>query len=137
MSEDYRIEQLSEQDCWDILSREGFGRLAVAPLGEPDIFPVNFLVDDGKLLMRTAAGTKLAELTLNSSVAVETDGGRDGDTAWSVVLKGTARMVDRFTETYEHDAKHLETWLPSDKPIYVEITPHEVTGRRFLRGAAV
>lgn len=137
MSEDYRIEELSEQACWEILAREGFGRLAVAPLGEPDIFPVNFLVDEGKLLMRTAAGTKLAELTLNSSVAVETDGGRDGDSAWSVVLKGQARKVEGFTKTYEHDAKHLQTWLPTDKPIYVEITPHEITGRRFFRGAAV
>lgn len=137
MSEDYRIEDLSEQECWEILAREGFGRLAVAPLGEPDIFPVNFLVDEGKLLMRTAAGTKLAELTLNSSVAVETDGGRDGDAAWSVVLKGQARMVEGFSRTYEHDAKQLQTWLPTDKPIYVEITASEVTGRRFLRGAAI
>jgi hypothetical protein len=32
-------------------------------------------------------------------------------------------MVDSFSETYADDEKHLETWLPSDKPIYVEITP--------------
>lgn len=130
-------EELTDAQCWDLLDATRFGRLATCAAGEPDIFPVNFLVEPGKLLMRTAAGTKLAELTLNSSVAVETDGGRDGDAAWSVVLKGQARMVEGFTRTYEHDTKQLQTWLPNDKPIYVEITAYEVTGRRFLRGAAI
>ncbi len=136
MNEDYRIVELEAQECWDILDRERFGRLAVAIGGDPDIFPINFLVDDGKLLMRTAAGTKLTELVINSAVAVEADG-RDGDVAWSVVLKGIARKVESFSETYEDDGKHLETWLPSDKPIYVEISARSLSGRRFYRGGAV
>ncbi len=136
MSEDYRIVDLSPQECWEILDRERFGRLALAVHGDPDIFPINFLVDDGKLLMRTAPGTKLTELVINAAVAVETDG-RDGDEAWSVVLKGVARMVESFSETYADDAKALETWLPSDKPIYVEIAARSLSGRRFFRGSAV
>ena len=127
---------MSTQECWEILDRERFGRLAVAVNGDPDIFPINFLVDDQKLLMRTAPGTKLTELVINSAVAVEADG-RDGDTAWSVVLKGVARMVDSFSETYADDGKALETWLPSEKPIYVEIIARSMSGRRFLRGSAV
>ena len=136
MSDDFRIEQMSTQECWEVLDRERFGRLAVAVQGEPDIFPINFLVDNGTLLMRTAAGTKLTELVINAAVAVEADG-RDGDEAWSVIVKGLARMVDSFSETYADDGKELETWLPSDKPIYVEITARSMSGRRFLRGSAV
>lgn len=136
MSDDFRIEQMSTQECWAVLDRERFGRLAVAVQGEPDIFPINFLVDNGTLLMRTAAGTKLTELVINAAVAVEADG-RDGDEAWSVIVKGLARMVDSFSETYADDEKHLETWLPSDKPIYVEITVRDISGRRFYRGSAV
>lgn len=136
MSDDFRIEQMSTQECWEVLDRERFGRLAVAVQGEPDIFPINFLVDNGALLMRTAPGTKLTELVINAAVAVEADG-RSGDEAWSVIVKGLARMVDSFSETYADDEKHLETWLPSDKPIYVEITVRDISGRRFYRGAAV
>ena len=136
MSDDFRIEQMSTQECWEVLDRERFGRLAVAVQGEPDIFPINFLVDNGTLLMRTAAGTKLTELVINAAVAVEADG-RDGDEAWSVIVKGLARMVDSFSETYADDEKHLETWLPSDKPIYVEITVRDISGRRFYRGSGV
>ena len=62
MSDDFRIEDMTEQECWATLDRERFGRLAVAVHGEPDIFPVNFIVDGNGLLMRTAAGTKLTEL---------------------------------------------------------------------------
>ena len=134
MSEDFRIEQMSEAECWEVLDQERFGRLAVAVGGDPDIFPINFLVDDGKLLMRTAAGTKLTELVINSAVAVEADG-QDQTEAWSVVLKGNARMVDSLSETYADDEKRLETWLPSAKPIYVEITPRQLTGRRFYRNS--
>ncbi|HRW18295.1 MAG TPA: pyridoxamine 5'-phosphate oxidase family protein [Dermatophilaceae bacterium] len=132
MSDDFRITDLSDQECWELLDQARFGRLAVAFQGTPDIFPINFIVDEGTLLMRTAPGTKLTELVINSAVAVEADH-KGEDEAWSVVLKGTARMVDSLSETYADDEKHLETWLPSDKPIYVEISADSLSGRRFHR----
>ena len=136
MSDDFRIEELPDPECWELLDRVRFGRLAIAPMGDPDIYPVNFLVDGTTLLMRTAPGTKLADIVVNSAVAVESDG-IDGDVAWSVIAKGRARMVSSFTEIYAMDEKHLESWLPSDKPIYVEITVQSVSGRRFFRGSAL
>lgn len=135
MSEDYRIVEMTEDECWAALDRERFGRLAVAVGGDPDIFPINFIVDEGTLLMRTAPGTKLTELVIHAAVAVEIDG-QGPQEAWSVILKGDARMVDSFSETYADDEKQLQTWLPSHKPIYVQIVPTQLTGRRFYRGAA-
>ncbi|MGV1007357.1 MAG: pyridoxamine 5'-phosphate oxidase family protein [Dermatophilaceae bacterium] len=136
MSDDFRIEELPEQECWELLGRVGFGRLAMAPMGDPDIYPVNFLVDGTRIIMRTAAGTKLADIVVNSAVALESDG-IEGDVAWSVIAKGRARMVSSFTEIYAMDEKRLQSWLPSEKPIYVEITVESISGRRFLRGTAV
>lgn len=136
MAEDYRIEELSERECWDLLAQAQFGRVALAPLGDPDIFPVNFLVDGTTVLIRTAAGTKLSDVVVNSAVAVEADA-QEGDRAWSVLAKGRARIVDTFSETYAKDELHLESWLPNEKPIYVEISIDRITGRRFLRGSAL
>jgi nitroimidazol reductase NimA-like FMN-containing flavoprotein (pyridoxamine 5'-phosphate oxidase superfamily) len=99
MSEDYRIVELSDNECWEILDRERFGRLAVAVHGDPDIFPVNFLVDDGKLLMRTAPGTKLTELVINSAVAVEADGA-----ALRVTVRYTLARGGRVTSTFTREA---------------------------------
>ena len=40
-------------------------------------------------------------------------------------------------DIYADDGKALETWLPTEKPIYVEIIARSMSGRRFLRGSAV
>ena len=68
------------------------GRLAVSILERPDIFPVNHVVDHGRIVFRTAAGTKLAAAVLGRAVAFEVDGYDSvAGEAWSVVVKGRAR----------------------------------------------
>ena len=85
-------EILSESECWELLDHAAVGRLAVDIAGQPDIFPINFVVDKSGIVFRSAAGTKLAGAVLNRLVAFEIDGYEPGDrTAWSVVVKGQAR----------------------------------------------
>ena len=101
--------------------------------GEPDIYPVNFVASDKRLVFRTAEGTKLLELTVNNRVAFETDGvGRDE--AWSVVVRGEARVLEKQAEIEAADQLPLRPVIPTLKYIYVEITPKMVTGRRFQLG---
>jgi nitroimidazol reductase NimA-like FMN-containing flavoprotein (pyridoxamine 5'-phosphate oxidase superfamily) len=127
------IEFLTEEDCWQLLRSSSLGRLAVSAGGEPDIYPVNFVASDGRLLFRTAEGTKLLELTVNNHVAFETDGvGRDE--AWSVVVKGTASALEKRSEIDAADQLPLRPLIPTLKYVYVEITPTQVTGRRFPLG---
>lgn len=125
-----QVQTLTDDECWEVLLSASLGRLAVSVAGEPEIFPVNFVTADRRILFRTAQGTKLLELTVNNHVAFETDGvGRDE--AWSVVVKGTARILDKQAEIDAADQLPLRPLIPTLKFIYVEITPHEVTGRRF------
>jgi uncharacterized protein len=127
------VEDLGDEDCWQLLRSSSLGRLAVSVGGEPDIYPVNFVASDGRLLFRTAEGTKLLELTVNHRVAFETDGvGRDE--AWSVVVKGTARALEKRSEIDAADQLPLRPVIPTLKYVYVEITPTRVTGRRFPLG---
>jgi nitroimidazol reductase NimA-like FMN-containing flavoprotein (pyridoxamine 5'-phosphate oxidase superfamily) len=127
------VEVLSEAECWDLLLSSSLGRLAVSVGGEPDIFPVNFVATDNRLVFRTAQGKKLLELTVNSLVAFETDG-VGTDQAWSVVVKGTARVLERQSEIDEADQLPLRPLIPTLKYIYVEVTPQHVSGRRFPIG---
>ena len=46
--------ELDERDCWEMLGHASVGRLAVDVGGEPDIFPINFVVDDRTIVFRTA-----------------------------------------------------------------------------------
>jgi len=129
----YPVRHLSEDECWELLISSSFGRLAMSIAGEPDIYPVNFIASDRRLLFRTAEGTKLLELTVNDKVAFETDGiGRDE--AWSVVVRGQARVLDTQADIEAADQLPLRPLIPTLKYIYVEITPQVVTGRRFELG---
>jgi len=127
------VEELSENESWQLLRDNSFGRLAVSAAGELDIFPINYYADGSTILLRTAPGTKLVEMTINGYVAFEIDGYTDTE-AWSVVAKGAARWLDTRAEIDEADAQPLTSWIPTLKYVYVRITPTHVSGRRFVRG---
>ena len=125
-------EVLDEAECWQLLESAAVGRLAVDIAGKPDIFPVNFVVDAGTILFRTAAGTKLAAAALLHHVAFEIDGYEpQSHTAWSVVIKGWAQQVEAMDEVFAAEDAPLFPWVASKKPNFVRITPRELTGRRF------
>ncbi|MBG6053919.1 nitroimidazol reductase NimA-like FMN-containing flavoprotein (pyridoxamine 5'-phosphate oxidase superfamily) [Salinibacterium sp. CAN_S4] len=128
-----QIIPLNDQEMWALLDRTPMGRLAVAAAGELDIFPVNYIVDESSILFRTAAGTKLVELTVNAAVAFEIDG-FDETTAWSVVVKGRAARLDRQAEIDRADTLPLTPWIPTLKYTYVRVTPTSLSGRSFRRG---
>ena len=110
------------------------GRLALAAGGSIDIFPVNFVVSDGRLYFRTAPGEKLLEMAVNPEVAFEIDG-FDDRSAWSVVVKGVAERLESQTEIDEADQLPLAPWVPTLKYRWVRINPTAVSGRSFLRQA--
>ena len=106
------------------------GRVIVHRTGEIDIFPVNFVVDAGNVYFRTAEGSKLFTIHLNDDVIFEADG-RDGDTAWSVIVRGTATVLNTTDEIAHAETLGLKPWIPTLKYNWVRITPGEVTGRAF------
>lgn len=125
--------ELDDEQSWKLLEATEHGRLVVSVAGEPDIFPVNYLTSDRKIYLRTAPGNKLAQLTINSRVLLETDGILS-DEAWSVVLRGTARVLANSTELAAVEELGLKSWVPTLKDFYVEIVPTSVSGRHFELG---
>ncbi|MDY0910152.1 pyridoxamine 5'-phosphate oxidase family protein [Microbacterium sp. CFBP9034] len=124
---------MSVDECWNLLARCELGRLATSVEGEPDIFPVNYVVDGPSVLFRTAPGSKLTELSANPRVAFEVDQYDDTDAA-SVVLKGTAKLLQVQEEIDAADALGLAPWTPTLKYRWVRIAAHTISGRRFERG---
>ena len=118
--------------CWMLLRSQQVGRLAVSVADQPDIFPLNYVVDHGTLIFRTAAGTKLAAAVLHRSVAFEVDGqDRDAGEAWSVVVKGRAEVIARVDELLSTTALPLFPWQAGPKHHFVRVVPGDITGRRF------
>ncbi len=131
MSSDTTVE-LSDAECWQLLAHHTVARLAVDVGGRPDIFPINYLVDDGTLVFRSGPGTKLAGAVLGRHVALEIDGvDEDGVSVWSVVVKGVAHQVEDMEERFGMDDLPLYPWIASQKANFVRISPELTTGRRF------
>ncbi len=126
-----QVEELHEHQCWHLVRSTAVGRLAVIIDGQPEIFPVNHLVDHAAVVFRTAPGTKLGGSD-GRRVAFEVDGvDVDSGEAWSVVLKGRAHVVRRLEEVLETFDMELTPWQEGPKPIFVRIEADEVSGRRF------
>jgi nitroimidazol reductase NimA-like FMN-containing flavoprotein (pyridoxamine 5'-phosphate oxidase superfamily) len=126
------IEILDPSQCWALVREADVGRLGVSIANRPDIFPINFVVDHGTVVFRTAEGTKLAAAVLGTSVAFEVDGyDYVAGVAWSVVIKGRATEIERMQELFDAAELPLFPWHAAPKHRFVRIIPDEITGRRF------
>ncbi len=123
---------LSLDDCWQLLRDHEVGRLAVSIANHPDIFPINYVVDDDEIVFRTSAGTKLAAAVLGYGVAFEIDGyDAAAGEAWSVVVKGVAEQIEGWLDKDRAERLPLFPWNASPKFDFVRIVAEEVSGRRF------
>ena len=126
------VTSLQEHECWALLRGAEVGRLAVVVAGRPDVFPVNFVVDHGAVLVRTAPGTKLAAVAETADVAFECDGFDPAQgQVWSVVLKGRAELLRGADDLAATVELPLLPWQAGPKPCFLRVVPDQVTGRRF------
>jgi nitroimidazol reductase NimA-like FMN-containing flavoprotein (pyridoxamine 5'-phosphate oxidase superfamily) len=128
------ISILSATESWNLLSSVAMGRLVTSVDGQPEIFPVNFVVQHRTVLFRTAEGTKLVSAVINHQVLFEADdhGVTEG---WSVIVKGDARILRTDEEIDEAERAQLLPWIATVKQHYVRIRPLSITGRRFVFGS--
>jgi nitroimidazol reductase NimA-like FMN-containing flavoprotein (pyridoxamine 5'-phosphate oxidase superfamily) len=128
-TEESPVEELSLEECWQLLELEEFGRLAYRLVDEVHLVPINYAVDAGTLLFRTTSGNKLLAAALHSDVAFEIDW-HDDLAAWSVVVRGQLRRLHE-DEQHRIEGLRVQPWVPTLKYDVVELTPVSVTGRRF------
>src|ERR1700757_37979 len=97
---------LPVHECWDLLAGVTLGRLVTSVDGQPEIFPVNFVVQHRTVLFRTAEGTKLVSAAINNHVLFEADEHNVAE-GWSVIVKGIARMLRTDEEIAEAERGQL------------------------------
>ncbi|MGK9147791.1 pyridoxamine 5'-phosphate oxidase family protein [Plantibacter flavus] len=125
------IELLSEETCWALTEACDIGRIAVVnDDGSPEVLPVNFLVHDRHIYIRSAPGSKLMNITSRPLVTFEVDG-HDDENWWSVILHGGARRLAIDAEIDESGVLGLDSWNPTEKSNFVRVTPSRLSGRRF------
>ena len=123
------VTTLSDDECWELLEAEEFGRLAYRLVDEVHVVPINYVCDEHALLFRTASGNKLLASAMHSAVALEIDG-HDDHPAWSVVARGHLRQLEE-DEEHRVESLPLHPWVPTLKYDVVELVPETVSGRFF------
>ncbi len=126
------LEVLSRSDCLDLLGRVPVGRIVLTMGALPAILPVNFVLCDGAVIIRTSTGTKLAAAARNAVVAFEVDQIDDaGQVGWSVTLVGRATEVTDQARLDELRALPLRPWAPGERDHFIRIHPELLSGRRI------
>jgi uncharacterized protein len=123
------LEVINTSECVARLAAHHLGRLAVVLSERPLIFPVTYAYENNAILFRADLGTKLSA-TQNQRVAFEIDGA-DGDTAWSVLVVGTAEVVEEPVDVSRVADLGLGAWNPGLKQQWVQIRG-VVSGRRVV-----
>lgn len=129
MTDDEGVTRLTDEQCWEMLREQEFGRLAFRLVDELHITPLNYAVDHRTLLFRTAEGEKLLSMVMGSEVAFEIDDLTE-ESARSVVVRGRPRLLDEHEE-HRAELLPLRPWVGAPKYNVVEILPEVVTGRAF------
>ncbi|OBH61512.1 pyridoxamine 5'-phosphate oxidase family protein [Mycobacterium sp. E2479] len=131
---DEGVDILPVHECWELLGSLALGRLVTYAHGQPDIFPVNYVVQRRTVLFRTGEGTKLVSSAINNRVLFEVDDHNVAE-AWSVVIRGKARSLRTPEELEEAERAQVLPWTRPEKEHYVRIVPESISGRRFQFGS--
>jgi nitroimidazol reductase NimA-like FMN-containing flavoprotein (pyridoxamine 5'-phosphate oxidase superfamily) len=127
-----RLEHLDQVECWALLADSPVGRVAsIGPEGL-ELLPVNHAVDRHRVVLRTEEDGWLAETADGREVLFEVDG-FDDHSAWSVVVRSTARLLELPEDVERAATLGIEAWAPIEDDAFVELTPHAITGRRIGR----
>jgi nitroimidazol reductase NimA-like FMN-containing flavoprotein (pyridoxamine 5'-phosphate oxidase superfamily) len=137
MNRDARdLEILSSEECYRLLATQQIGRLGVNAEHYPLIFPVNYALDHGIIVLRMDPGTKLTAAN-HANVTFEVDEiDQRSRTGWSVLVRGLAEEVtsEHRDELIERtQASGVQPWAPGTHGHWMRLIPHGITGRRIVR----
>ncbi|MGW2459766.1 pyridoxamine 5'-phosphate oxidase family protein [Streptomyces sp. NPDC001761] len=130
----HRRIDLDHAEALRLLGSVSLGRIVFTRQALPTVRPVNHILDDGDIVIRTHEGTALTSHAQEAAgtgvvVAYEADA-IDPDThlGWSVVVTGYAQLVTDPVEL-ERVRGLLQPWVPMDPSDQaVRIHPELVTG---------
>jgi nitroimidazol reductase NimA-like FMN-containing flavoprotein (pyridoxamine 5'-phosphate oxidase superfamily) len=125
------LTELSEEECWELAATQPVGRIAWTAAAGPMVVPINFAVQDSRIVVHTSAYSELVREADDSVVAFEVDEydpvTRSG---WSVVFRGRARVA--FHAPPGDRLPDVDSWADESRRMTMTVDVHEVSGRRVV-----
>lgn len=148
------IRDMTPQECGDVLTRIGFGRLACARDNQPYIVPIYFTYEFGILYGFTTVGRKIEWMRANPKVCAEVDEVVSHFQWMSVILMGRYQELPNtadFRSEREHAlaaiekrmlwwqtaiaAQHVRIRHKDAEPLFYCINVDSMTGHRAFPDA--
>jgi len=128
------LEELSPEECVELLRMNTVGRIGVVLAGLPLVLPVNYQLVESEhrlcLVIRTRAGNVIDRA--DSEVAFEIDGVDPSHRrGWSVMLRGTLQHI-RADDALLVAHFGPNSWLSHDRDAWLLLEPAVITGRRLM-----
>ncbi|HMJ75817.1 MAG TPA: pyridoxamine 5'-phosphate oxidase family protein [Iamia sp.] len=123
--------RMAPDECLLLLEAEDVGRLAIVQGHVPAIFPINYRLDGGDIVFRTAPGAKVTHGP-RALAAFEIDGlDREARTGWSVVVVGALEVLapSDAARLARLEQLPIAPWAGGQKDVLMRLVPGTITGR--------
>jgi len=141
------VEDLSESEITEILSRVGYGHLACCRDNRPYVMPIHYAYGDGNIFIYTTEGKKFEIIKENPNVCLQIEEVNDNQHWQSVIVDGVATQLtggaerDRALEliaaanptlTPAVSIRWIDDWVRENIEVIYRVTPTATSGRRSL-----
>ena len=130
------ILEIPYEQCERLLRAGVFGRVALNRPTGPEIVPVNYVVVEGAVLLRTSPGALLDKYADGAALVFEVDQvDYERWHGWSVVARGRGERVttEQLTDE-ERRTPGPPSWVTRDEVSWIRMRWVTLTGRRLGAG---
>ncbi|WP_194420268.1 pyridoxamine 5'-phosphate oxidase family protein [Microbacterium abyssi] len=127
------ISDLQEHECRELLTSTTVGRIGFLTDERIQIFPVNYAMSEGDLVIRTSSDGILRRLADDDSpAAFEIDYHDDlAGTGWSVLMHGRLSLL--AVEDVPASVGRVSPWAGDERATPLRFAIESITGRRARR----
>lgn len=130
-----RAMELTRRESWRLLTGVSLGRIVFTRHAMPAVRPVNHVVDEDRIIIRSHLGAQIvshARAVDGVVVCYEADELDPVEhTGWSVIVTGLARMVTDPAAISQYD-RLLEPWVDTTMDYVIAIEARDITGLRLI-----
>ncbi len=131
------MRELTQTECYELLGgTTTVGRVAFVNDDGQQLLPVNFVLVDRVIYLRTATDSVIADLASgHDDVAFGVDFHDDLlGRGWSVTVTGSSCAVDAVPAGDADDpVRSPQPWAPGERGVCIAVTPRAISGRRVRR----
>ena len=120
------LREISKSECLELLASHRVGRVAYCDNLGPVVLPVNYVLDQGTVLIQISPRSTLARHLRSAPASFQIDDVDDfNETGWSVLVRGDAAHVDT-PDLPADDEDRPHAWAEGERTFHVRITPHDI-----------